>query len=113
MIGRRTRIGLNDRERAIMKMNRFVPSMIIVSFAVAVLAWASLVGAEGSSGARPQTRAGDIERLDPRLDKLIPKDARLEKLGDVYHWVEGPVWNRKEGFLLFSDIPANAIIKWK
>ena len=47
------------------------------------------------------TRLGNIERLDARLDKLVPKDAQLEKLCDGYHWVEGPVWNRKENVLLF------------
>ncbi|HEY9233102.1 MAG TPA: SMP-30/gluconolactonase/LRE family protein, partial [Blastocatellia bacterium] len=56
------------------------------------------------------THLGNIERRDARLDKLVPKDAKLEKLGDGYTWTEGPVWNRKENYLLFSDIPANAII---
>jgi gluconolactonase len=27
--------------------------------------------------------------------------------------VEGPAWNRKEHYLLFSDIPANSIFMWK
>ncbi|HZA56942.1 MAG TPA: SMP-30/gluconolactonase/LRE family protein, partial [Candidatus Udaeobacter sp.] len=30
-----------------------------------------------------------------------------------HKWVEGPVWNRKGGFLLFSDIPNNAVYKWQ
>ena len=59
------------------------------------------------------THVGNIERRDPRLDKLVPKGAKLEKLGDGYTWTEGPVWNRKENYLLFSDIPANAVIQWK
>lgn len=45
--------------------------------------------------------------------KIVPQDAALEKLADGFAWAEGPVWNRAGGFLLFSDVPNNAIIKWK
>ncbi|MGI0029846.1 MAG: SMP-30/gluconolactonase/LRE family protein [Nitrososphaera sp.] len=54
-----------------------------------------------------------IVRLDPRFDMLVPRDAVLEKIADGFAWVEGPVWNRKGGFLLFSDVPNNSIFKWK
>lgn len=54
-----------------------------------------------------------INRLDPRFDRLVPKDARLDKIADGFTWVEGPVWNKQSGYLLFSDIPANAVYKWK
>ncbi|HEV8488010.1 MAG TPA: SMP-30/gluconolactonase/LRE family protein [Blastocatellia bacterium] len=54
-----------------------------------------------------------IVRLDPRFDKLVPPDAVVEKLADGFSWVEGPVWDRKSGYLLFSDIPSNSIIKWQ
>src|SRR4029077_12036692 len=48
---------------------------------------------------------GTIERLDPALDKLIPKDAKLEILAGGFIWVEGPVWIKQGtgGFLAFSD----------
>lgn len=59
------------------------------------------------------TIAGTILRLDPRLDALVPQDARLEKLADGFAWVEGPVWDRRGGYLLFSDIPNNVIHKWR
>jgi gluconolactonase len=54
-----------------------------------------------------------IVRLDPAFDRLVPADAKVEKLLDGHKWTEGPVWNRKEKYLLFSDIPNNAIIKWQ
>ncbi len=56
---------------------------------------------------------GKIERLDPALDKLIPADAKLEKLAEGFTWSEGPVWIRGGGYLLFSDVPKNTIFKWK
>jgi gluconolactonase len=57
--------------------------------------------------------SGKVVRFDSRLDRLVPKDAALEKLADGFNWVEGPVWDRRGGHLLFSDIPANAVYKWK
>ncbi len=56
---------------------------------------------------------GRIVRKDPRFDKLIAPTAALEKLAEGYTWAEGPVWNRKEGYLLFSDIPNNSVFQWK
>jgi gluconolactonase len=58
-------------------------------------------------------RASYITVLDSRLEALIPADARLEKIADGYNWVEGPVWNRAEKYLLFSDIPGNSIFRWE
>ena len=60
-----------------------------------------------------QNKEPRIVSKDPRFDKLVPPTAKLEKLADGYQWTEGPVWNRKEGYLLFSDIPNNAIMQWK
>ncbi len=67
-----------------------------------------------ASTASPELKAAaKIVSLDPAFEKLFPADARVEKLVDGHKWAEGPVWNRKEGYLLFSDIPNNAIIKWQ
>jgi len=54
-----------------------------------------------------------LTKFDPRFDQLVPKDGKLEKIADGFSWVEGPVWNKQGGYLLFSDIPANAVYKWK
>jgi gluconolactonase len=54
---------------------------------------------------------GRIIRLDPRIDKLIPEDAVLEKIADGFSWVEGPVWISNGQYLLFSDIPNNSVYK--
>ncbi len=62
---------------------------------------------------------GTIERLQPAFDKLIPQGAVLERLsnsasGVPYVWTEGPVWvNKDHGYLLFSDIPNNRVVKWQ
>jgi gluconolactonase len=69
-------------------------------------------GAQGQER-KPYPTMGKIIRNDPRFDKLIPKDAKLEKLAGDFMWTEGPVWIRDGGYLLFSDIPQNTINKWK
>jgi gluconolactonase len=53
-----------------------------------------------------------VHRLAPGLDKLISPNARVEKVAGGFQFVEGPVWNRAGGYLLFSDIPGNVIMKW-
>jgi len=66
-------------------------------------------------GQEPNTypTIGTIERLDPRFDKLVPRDAVLQKLAEGFEWSEGPVWIRDGRHLLFSDIPNNSVMKWK
>lgn len=62
---------------------------------------------------------GQIVRLDPRLDALLPADARVEVLASGFLWSEGTIWLRNDptgepgGCLLFSDIPRNHVLRWK
>lgn len=70
------------------------------------LSFASVIAAEE----KPNS---SIERIDPAFDKLVPKGATVELIGKGFKWTEGPVWVKKGGYLLFSDIPNNRINKWK
>ena len=54
-----------------------------------------------------------VRRLDARFDALVPANAVLEKIVDSHGWVEGPVWVRDGGYLLFSDVVKNTIYRWK
>jgi gluconolactonase len=56
-------------------------------------------------------KVGSVERLDPALDAIVPADAAIEKVAGGFKFTEGPIWIH-EGYLLFSDIPNNAIMKW-
>ena len=69
-------------------------------------------GAQADPGSNP-ARFGVIDRLDSRFDELIPPGAKLEKLAEGFDWSEGPVWVRDGGYLLFSDIPRNSVMKWQ
>jgi gluconolactonase len=85
----------------------FVASGVAVTVG---LAQAMQAQAQDAKKELPKT-IGKIERLDPAFDKLVPADATIEVLGGGFEWSEGPVW-MKEGYLLFSDIPRNHIVKW-
>jgi gluconolactonase len=39
---------------------------------------------------------GRIERIDPRVDLIIPRDVVVERVADGFKWVEGPVWVSRE-----------------
>src|SRR4051794_26815782 len=56
---------------------------------------------------------GKDERLHPSLDRSVAKDAKIEELATGFKWAEGPVWFSEGKYLLFSDIPNNAVMKWK
>ena len=60
-----------------------------------------------------------MSRVDGRdrlgtADAIVPSEAHVEKVADGFGFLEGPVWIHRghEGYLLFSDTPANVIDKW-
>ena len=54
-----------------------------------------------------------IARLDHALDAIVAAGSELELLKDGFKdGLEGGVWDRKGGFLLFSNKPERVINKW-
>lgn len=54
-----------------------------------------------------------IERLAPGLDRLLGEDTPLERVATGFRFTEGPLWDPESEGLLFSDIPANRIYRWR
>ena len=52
------------------------------------------------------------ESRDPAFDSYILGNAPVKQITTGFDWVEGPVWFGDAGFLLFSDIPNNRIMRW-
>ena len=46
------------------------------------------------------------------LEEIFDPNAKVEKVVGGFEFTEGPVWH-PDGFLLFSDIPANTIYQWQ
>jgi gluconolactonase len=54
----------------------------------------------------------EIQTWDPALNALIAPDARIEVLAGGFKWSEGPVWDKANNAILFTDIPNNRVMKW-
>lgn len=54
----------------------------------------------------------NIEVVDPRFKSIVLSNAPLEKLGEGFRWLEGPVWFADQQCLLVSDLPNNRIMRW-
>jgi gluconolactonase len=90
-------------------MSRFFGSRILCA-----AAWPALVATVPlAADPTEYPTFGKIDRKDARLEKIVPADAHMERLAEGFDWSEGPVWIKDGGYLLFSDIPRNSVMKWK
>jgi gluconolactonase len=64
-------------------------------------------------GDLPNTRYPDprVEALDKKF-KYKVGNAAIERIATGFRWAEGPVYFRDGGYLLWSDIPNNRIMRW-
>jgi gluconolactonase len=88
-------------------------ALLLLGVAAALVGSSGFVPSAHVDDKKASTTMGTIQRDDPQFDRLVPPDAKIEKLADGFDWAEGPVWIKEEGCLLFSDIPKNSIFKWK
>jgi len=79
---------------------------------LALGAWLWLAPGPAGAGAGGPG-AGRIERLDPRFDSLVAPGAGLVRVAEGMDWTEGPVWDARDGSLLFSDVPRNAVLRFR
>ncbi len=50
--------------------------------------------------------------LDERFERLVPADARLERLADGAVWAEGPVYVPDEDAVVWSDVRSDRVHRW-
>ena len=53
-----------------------------------------------------------LEILDAAARTLVANGTALECVADGFGFLEGPVWDRRSGSLIFSDIPAQTIHRY-
>ncbi len=90
-----------------------LPLVALSSFTAVAMLTAAPAPITSTSAPYPKDAKSSIERLDPAFDALIAADAVVENLGSGFRWSEGPVWEPKQGALLFSDVPENRVYRWK
>ena len=88
---------------------------MLLSTTLAALLWAC--GAADSQQAEPAADhgAGEVVRVHATLDEVVPEDYQIEDLAGGLIFTEGPLWVtgwEENPFLLFSDVPGNAIYRW-
>jgi gluconolactonase len=54
-----------------------------------------------------------INILDTEALQLLDSGTAIEVIAEGYKWSEGPVYISDSDYLLFSDVPANRVYKWK
>lgn len=86
------------------------------SLALFVLAGSSFTTTAQDSPRFPHI--GEIISLDPAFAALVDEKATIEVLSSGFAWSEGPVWVAEKehpfgGYLLFSDIPNNRVVRWE
>lgn len=82
----------------------------------------ALVGSEQNFSLQAQDSTnfptiGEVLRFDPAFDELLAPDTEIEVLSSGFLWSEGPVWVPEDdhafgGYILFSDIPNNRVVRW-
>jgi len=55
---------------------------------------------------------GYCKALHEDFPALFPEDVAIEKVATGFRFTEGPLWFSEQGFLLFSDIPGNKILRF-
>lgn len=54
----------------------------------------------------------DVIALDPAFEKLIQGNSPIRRLHTGMLWAEGPAWNGSGNYLVWSDIPNNAQLRY-
>ncbi len=85
-------------------MRRFTTLIAIAGLSVAV--FAVLPG----SGFKELVQLPSNSENEDSLQTILDKDAKVEKLAGDFKFTEGPLWHAN-GFLIFSDTPANTLYK--
>lgn len=90
-----------------MRSHKTIQVMMLLSLAITSVA--------GAAKNESITTIGHIVKMDSRLDQLLSEEAKIEVLAMGFKWSEGPLWisEGNSGYLLFSDIPRNSVMKWQ
>jgi gluconolactonase len=76
-----------------------------------ILPLITILGIQATVQAQYKT-IGKIHVYDESVKTLIDPSTPIEIVAEGYTWSEGPVWVKKGGYLLFSDVPENKIYQW-
>jgi gluconolactonase len=83
------------------------------AFLTTLAATATSALARDWSGQTPERYPDpDVVALDPAFEKLIQGNSPIRRLHTGMLWAEGPAWNGSGNYLVWSDIPNNAQMRY-
>jgi gluconolactonase len=85
---------------------------LLIAALMSTAACAATPAAAPATTAPSKIEEARIDRWDPAMDAIVPKDWKVEKIADGFGWAEGPIWVKAGGYLLFTDVPGNKMWKW-
>ncbi len=53
-----------------------------------------------------------VDVMSEKLGRLVDENAEVDRLATGFTFTEGPIWNPKGQFLLFSDMPGDTRRRW-
>lgn len=71
-----------------------------------------VVSAPVSAQSTRYATIGQVVRIDPQLNRLIPADAKIEIIASGFGHLEGPVWVRDSNMLLVNDTKSQTTYRW-
>ncbi|MBN8422615.1 MAG: SMP-30/gluconolactonase/LRE family protein [Verrucomicrobia bacterium] len=83
----------------------------LTSFAVSA-ATTTLLSRDWSGKTPERYPDPDVIVLDPEFEKLIQGNSPIRRLHTGMLWAEGPAWNGSGNYLVWSDIPNNAQMRY-
>jgi len=54
----------------------------------------------------------NAEVRDPRFEAVVGPDIAFVTVASGFLFTEGPLWHRRDGYLLFSDMPGDHLRRW-
>ena len=69
-------------------------------------------GEPGPGRSRPAKSTSRSSAKIPRINAIVAPNPKIFKLAEGFKFTEGPVWDRKTDYLLFSDPNSNTIYKY-
>lgn len=79
---------------------------------LAVSAASSALGRDWSGRTPERYPDPDVIALEPAFEKLIQGNSPIRRLHTGLLWAEGPAWNGAGNYLVWSDIPNNAQMRY-
>ena len=93
-----------------MKRSSLAATAVVSATLSLVLLAAAPSRQEAQDSSAIDTSPLSLDRRDPALDQIVPKEAKLERIATGYKWTEGPIW--LNGAFYFAEIPSDSIRKW-